>query len=333
MKRRFVFATFPLIALIGGYFLGPSPQRPHYSQALPAVPGEPGLLEKFVADKESRHQLKPENHAEIFWADSGKAKTDYAVVYLHGFSASKREGDPIHRRFAREFGCNLYLARLADHGIDTTESLMLYTADRAWESAKEALVIGKQLGRKVILMSTSTGGTLALKLAAEYPGDVHALINMSPNVALKDGAAFLLNDPWGLHIARIVLGGNYRNTGASDEFARYWNRKYRIESLTQLEELVETTMTTETFGKITQPVLNMYYYKNEDEQDPEVSVAAILDMHEALGTPIDKKKCIAFPDAGAHVIGCDLTSKDLEGVYNQIRLFATEQLQLVPAGK
>src|SRR5690606_34814128 len=143
--------------------------------------------------------------------------------------------------------CNLLLTRLADHGIDTTDALYYFTADRAWESAKEALAVGQQLGDKVILMSTSTGGTLALMLAARYPEKVHALINMSPNIAINDPAAFILNNPWGLHIARMVLGGTLRETGASEDDARYWNASYRVESLVQLQELLESSMNKETF--------------------------------------------------------------------------------------
>ena len=41
--------------------------------------------------------------------DSLKEKTEYAVVYLHGFSASQEEGDPVHYDFAKKFGCNLFL--------------------------------------------------------------------------------------------------------------------------------------------------------------------------------------------------------------------------------
>src|SRR5690606_40829618 len=133
---------------------------------MPAVPTGADALEAYVRQKENRHKLKPDNEARIVWADRAGAKTEYAVVYLHGFSASQKEGDPVHRRFAAEFGCNLYLARLADHGIDTVEALINFTTDRWWASAREALVIGKQLGDKVILMSTSTGGTMALALAA-----------------------------------------------------------------------------------------------------------------------------------------------------------------------
>jgi hypothetical protein len=64
------------------------------------------------------------------------------VVYLHGFSASQEEGDPVHYEFAQKFGCNLYLSRLEDHGVDTTQPLANVTADRLWNSAKEAYAIG-----------------------------------------------------------------------------------------------------------------------------------------------------------------------------------------------
>src|SRR5690606_14875580 len=221
---------------------------------------------------------------------------------LHGFSASKMEGDPIHRQFAKAFGCNLFLSRLSDHGIDTTETLLLFTVDRLWESAKEALAITNQLGEKVIVIGTSTGATIALKLAAEFPERVHALINLSPNVEINKDAAFLLNDPWGLYIARAVMGGQYRVTGASAEHARYWNKKYRLESLTELQELTEEVNNKALFQQITQPVLTLYYYQDETHQDPEVKVSAMLSMHEQLSTPDELKEAVAIPNAGAHVI-------------------------------
>lgn len=240
------------------------------------------------------------------------------------------EGDPVHRRFAKEFGANLYLARLADHGIDTTETLMQFSADRLWESSKEALAIGKSIGDKVILMSTSTGGTVALMLAAEYPNDVFALINMSPNIAINDPAAFLLNDPWGLQIARIVMGGNYREWIADEERMKYWNNKYRLEALVQLQELLESSMNRETFSKVKQPSLTLYYFKNEKEQDLEVKVSAMLEMNTLLATPDSLKVAIAIPNANAHVIGSSLVSKDVEGVCGNIEKFAKEKLHLKP---
>jgi pimeloyl-ACP methyl ester carboxylesterase len=325
---RIIKITLPVVLLLGLYLAGPSPDAPHYDATMPAVPSEAAALEQYIGNNESHHKIKPDNEARIVWADSSKQRTEYAVVYLHGYSASQKEGDPVHLRFAKEFHCNLYLSRLADHGIDTTESLMLFTADRLWNSAKEALAIGNAIGEKVILMSTSTGGTVALMLAAQYPDKVHSLINLSPNIALKDPAAFLLNNHWGLYIARTVLGGKYRDTESTPEEAKYWNDIYRIESLVQLEELLETSMNRETFQKIHQPSLTLYYYLNEEEQDAQVSVSAMLTMNEQLGTPPSLKVIKAIPSAGNHVIGGAIKSKDVEAVYKAIEDFALNQLQL-----
>lgn len=326
--RKWIKVTFPVLLVVALYFLGPAPEPATYEETLPSVPESPVALEEYIRRKEANHRVKPDNEATIVWLDSTRTRTEYAVVYLHGFSASREEGDPVHRRFAKNFGCNLYLPRLADHGIDTTESLMLFSADRVWDSAREALAIGKQLGEKVILMSTSTGGTLALMLATKFPDDVYALINMSPNIAINNPAAFLLNDPWGLHIARMVKGGKYNVTDASAEKSRYWNAKYRLEAVVQLQELVESSMNRKTFSAVAQPVLTLYYYRNEEEQDPEVKVSAMLEMHEQLATPDALKVAKAVPDAGAHVLGSPLSSHDVEGVYAEIEKFALEKLRL-----
>lgn len=213
--RRLVKMSSPFLLVFGLYFLGPQPEQPAYLATLPVVPDSPELLEAYVEDADREHRVKEDNEARIVWSDSTRARTKYAVIYLHGFTASQKEGDPIHTMFAKQFRCNLFLPRLRDHGIDTADALYHFTADRFWESAKQALVVGEKLGEKVIIISTSTGGTLALLLAARYPDKVHALINLSPNIAINDPAAFLLNNPWGLYIARAVMGGKYRDTGAS----------------------------------------------------------------------------------------------------------------------
>jgi len=331
-KRKFLKFIIPVVVLFVVYVLGPHPAETVYSSLMPAVPSDAAGLEAYVAQTESRHQLKPDNQARIVWADSSKQKTTYSVVYLHGFSATWKEGDPVHLRFAKKFGANLYLARLADHGVDTTETLLQYTAARSWASACEALAIGEKLGHKVILLSTSTGGTLALMLAKAFPEKVHALINLSPNIAINDDAAFLLNNPWGLQIARLVLGGDYRTTSATGEKAQYWNNKYRIESLVQLQALLEDNMTEETFAAISAPSLTLYYFKDEEHQDPEVRVSGMLEMHRQLGTPDSLKEAIAVPTAGAHVLGGALASKDVETVYQLMEKFALDKLKMLPAG-
>jgi len=329
MKRKLIFITFPIIALVGIYFLGPEPAKPKFDPTMPSVPQSPNELEKYVAIQESKHKLKPDNEARIVWNDSTKKKTEYSVVYLHGFSASQEEGNPVHRNFARKFGCNLYLARMADHGIDTVDQLINFTPDHWWMSSKEALAIGKAIGEKVIIMSTSTGGTLALMLASEYPKDVFALINMSPNIAINDPNAGLVNNPWGLQIARLVKGGKFNESPKDSLKDKYWNNPYRLEAVAQLEELLEEKMNSSTFQKIKCPSLTLYYYKNEKEQDPIVKVSAMVEMNKQLSTPDDLKETVAIPGAGGHVIGSHVVSKDIPAVEDAAEKFAIKKLNMV----
>jgi pimeloyl-ACP methyl ester carboxylesterase len=331
MSRRTLFITFPILVLIAVYFVGPTPHKNKWSKDLPTVPQSPDELDKFVANNEAKHNVKPDNEARIVWFDSTRSKTPYSVVYLHGFSASQEEGDPVHLDFAKKFGCNLYLSRLADHGIDTTEQLLNFNGDRFWQSAKEAMMIGKAIGDKVIIMSTSTGGSVALMLAGEYPDDVNALINLSPNIEVNNPTIWIANNPWGLQIARKVVGSNYQVITDFDEpRLQYWNSKYRLEAVSALQEIIEDKMNKKTFEKVKCPSLTLYYYKSETEQDPTVKVSAILEMNKELGTPDDMKVEKAIPNAGVHVIGSKLTSKDLPTVEQAIDEFATGKLKMTP---
>ena len=323
------FGIFLLILIIV-YFLGPQPPTPKYSNVIPAIPSNATQLEKYIADNEARHQLKPDNEARVLWFnDSTKEKTEYAVVYLHGFSASQKEGDPVHYDFAKKFGCNLYLARLAEHGIDTTDALANYTAEKSWRSAVEAYTIGKQLGKKIILISTSTGSTLALKLCAEFP-DIAANIMMSPNIAINDRNAWMLNNHWGLQIANLIEGKHRTSDDTTALAAQYWNRSYSTGSLVQLEELLESTMKESTFKKVTQPTLMLYYFKDKDHQDPVLKVSAMKRMFVQLGTPESLKRQVAIPNAENHVLGSPIKSKDVESVKKEIEKFAIEILKLSP---
>ena len=327
--RRFL----PLLLLPAGifilYFLGPHPSHPVYTNDLPVLSDSAKQLEQYVAVQEEKHRIKPDNEARIVWFnDTLKNITEYAIVYLHGFSASQEEGDPVHRQLAQIFGCNLYLARLAEHGIDTSDALLNYSAEGLWQTAKEAYAIGKKLGKKVILMGTSTGGTVALQLAAAFP-DIAGLVLYSPNIAINDPNAWLLNNPWGLQIARLVKGSKFNTAGHKDAaYKQYWNDTYRLEATVQLEELLETTMLPSTFNAIHQPVLALYYYKDEKHQDPVVKVSAILQMMQQLGTPDSLKRSVAMPETGNHVLASPILSKDVEGVEKETRLFFQNVMRL-----
>ncbi|SEA77617.1 alpha/beta hydrolase [Pedobacter hartonius] len=309
------------------YFLGPSPKTPVYGITLPKVP-ELKHLDNYVKIKESKLPLKPENNARIIWADQDKKQTEYAVVYLHGFSASHEEGNPAHVDFAKKYHCNLYLSRLAEHGMRSREPMLNFTAEKLWNSALEAYAIGRKLGKKVIIMSTSTGGTLSLKLASEFP-DINSLILYSPNIEINNKNSWLLNNPWGLQLARKLQGSNYVTSEVKiPQYVRFWYPRYRLEAAVQLEELTETTMVKETFEKIKQPVLLLYYYKDEQHQDNVVKVDAMLKMFAELGTPAGLKRKAAIPNAGNHVIGSAMRSGDVPLVEKETDKFANEILKI-----
>jgi pimeloyl-ACP methyl ester carboxylesterase len=181
-------------------------------------------------------------------------------------------------------------------------------------------------------MGTSTGGTNALQLAAAYPDKIHSLLLMSPNIAINNDKAWLLNNPWGLQIAKAVQGSDHvLSKDQRDIYKNYWYSRYPLKAATELQELLETTMTEETFKKIKQPLLLLYYYKDEQHQDAVVSVPAMLKMFEQIQTSSALKYKKAIPDAGDHVIGSYIKSKDVPAVEAAVDSFMRTILRLKSA--
>lgn len=324
-KRTFYFASAILLLVIV-YFLGPHPETPVYNNTLNEPPVSISGIEDYVNQKEAKLDLKKDNNAEIVWADSIGKPTEYVILYLPGFSATRMEGNPVHLDVASYFGCNLFLSRLAFHGYKTNE-FANFTAEGIWESAKEQLALAEKLGQKVIVMSTSTGGTLGLMLAAKFPDRVHSLICLSPNIRMRNPAAFLMNDPWGLQITKLVFGGDNRRIHHKQEEAKlYWDTLYPATAVVQLEELVETAMVDSTFEQVNCPTLALYYYKDEENQDQVVDVSYIPKMFDALGTAPDQKRIKALSTPGDHVIGSSIKSKDYMTVEKEVISFCEEVL-------
>ena len=98
---------------------------------------------------------------EIVWADPMiHAKTPISIVYIHGFSASKGEVRPLADEIADQLDANLFYTRLTGHGQDG--AAMTQGSVNAWiNDYEEALAIGRAIGDKVVVIATSTGGSLA----------------------------------------------------------------------------------------------------------------------------------------------------------------------------
>ena len=331
--KRFLLITGLLVAVMAvGYLLGPSA----HSDAIKDEPImlDPDLvkLEEHIAESERSANLRPDNEARIVWADSlHKVKTPYSIVYIPGFSATWAEGDPIHKQIARHFGCNLYLGRTAGHGVDSPDALKDLTPSAYAGSAERALAIGKALGEKVIVMGTSAGGMLALYLAARHP-EIDGLILYSPCIAVANPAMKLITKPWGRQILNQVFPDEHVvNSYDKPGRIRYWFPQYHSNGLLTLQTMIDEYMTPELFQKVKQPVFMGYYYKDEDHQDNVVSVPAMLEMFDQLGTSANKKEKVDFPKADAHVIASHFTSQDLNGVYQATEKFMEDVLKLRPA--
>ncbi|MEZ4957076.1 MAG: alpha/beta hydrolase [Saprospiraceae bacterium] len=325
IKKWYLIPAILILAILAG-------PRPGYSDlnlTLEELNIPLNQLDNYISEKENKiEKLKPDNEARIVWADSIR-KTPYSIVYLHGWSASQEEGDPIHEELAKRYGCNLYLSRLAGHGIDSKDSFKDLTPDELFASAKEALLIGNLIGEKTILMSCSTGGTLSNYLAANYPERVYAQLLYSPNIDIYDSSTEMLTMPWGQQIAEAIIG-QHHSFSPPEEGYKYWTTTYSSKGLICLKSLVEKTMTEDTWQKIEQPLFMGYYYKNEEEQDHTVSVAAMQDFFENVSTPADKKRKVAFPNVGVHVLLSRINSKDLESVRKESFAFMEEVLGMVP---
>ncbi|SOD96490.1 alpha/beta hydrolase [Spirosoma fluviale] len=331
--KRFFTITGLLVAAIGvSYFLGPTAKPDAVKEESIVLDPDLVKLEKSIAESEGKANLRPDNEARIIWADSlKKVKTPYSIVYIHGYSASWAEGDPIHKQIAKKFGCNLYLARTAEHGVDSPDALKDITPANFAASAERALAIGKLLGDKVIVMGTSAGGMLTLYLAAHHP-EIDGLILYSPCIATANSALKLTTGPWGKQILDQVFKGDHVvNTNYSGERAKYWFPQYHTNGLITLQTMLDRYMTPEQFQKVKQPVFMGYYYKDDEHQDKVVSVPAMLEMFDALGTPADKKQKLAFPNAGEHVIASHFTSGDLKGVYKATETFMSTVLNMPSA--
>lgn len=327
MKVLRGFAIFFL--LLGAlYLVGPRVETPELNESPVSVPSDLMSLERWITEKENAlGNVRSGNASQIIFNDSVPKKTKFSVLYLHGFTASGREGEPVHRDIAKALGANLYIPRLYGHGLEETEPMLGFNNEDFWESGKEALAVAKQLGEKVIVLGTSHGGALSLSLATDP--DIAALCLFGPNIAVYDPKAKLLSKPWGLQIARFVKGGNYHYMVTSNEEKKnYWTTKARLESLIHMQKFLDVKMRKATFKKVQAPVFLGYYYKNDSLQDQVVSVPAMLEMYDQLGTPQHLKQKKAFPEAGDHVLTSYLSTENYEAVTREVLQFLSDKLNI-----
>ncbi len=329
LKKMFLAILCILLILFAVYMLGPKPGKLQLTPEAFSLSEDLALVEQMVDKDAKTPGLKSNNASRLIWADSFPGKTDFVLLYLHGFSASPEEGYDMAVAFSRRYHCNVYLPRLFGHGLTEDEPMLNMDANQLFQSASQALAIAQKLGKQVIIMGTSTGATLALPLAAQNP-DIHSFIFYSPNFGLADPNAKWLSKPWGLQIARRITGSNNYRWETDDYGQKYWTTEYRLEGLVQLQSLLDHCVKPELFSQLKQPVFIGYYFKDEQHQDDAISVSSILTSQNWFGTPATQKWVKAFPEAEGHVICNPNSSKAFEEVQAATFSFAEEILGLSP---
>jgi pimeloyl-ACP methyl ester carboxylesterase len=184
--------------------------------------------------------------------------TPIAVVYLHGFSADRHEIEPVLTELASELGFNVFFTRLRGHGRDGP-AMAEATVEGWLDDTAEAVAIGSRIGENVVLMGTSTGGTLATWAAnrPEAADRIDGLVLVSPNYQPKDRLSRVLLYPWGSVIAGLFLGKQRCFTPENDVQEQHWTTCYPTSALSTMMALVEHVRTMDLTA-VEVPTLVLY---------------------------------------------------------------------------
>jgi pimeloyl-ACP methyl ester carboxylesterase len=241
---------------------------------------------------------------EIIWAfPASKAKTPIAIVYVHGFSASKNETRPVPDKVAAALGANLYLTRLGGHGQDG-EALANATVNDWVNDMAEAVAIGKMIGEKVIVVGVSTGAGLAT-WAANAPAlssQIDGLVFISPNYGVQAGGSFLLTMPFGEQLANMIVGKQRTFETHNDMHKRFWTWTYPTRALLPMGALTKLAAGTPVEA-INQPVLMIY-----SETDKVIRPDLIKSIAARWGGKATLMPLAKNDDPSSHVIAGDALS-------------------------
>ncbi|MBZ9898463.1 MULTISPECIES: alpha/beta fold hydrolase [unclassified Mesorhizobium] len=241
MGRRIVLAVLGLVAILAlAFVLGPRVPVDTTIRFDPAAIGDDP--QAYVARTEAAISgIRDGLEKEIIWANPMvHARTRLSIVYIHGFSASKGELRPLPDEVADQLDANLFFTRLTGHGQDG--AAMTQGSVDAWiNDYEEALAIGRAIGDKVIVISTSTGGSLAA-WAATQPGasdGVAAIAFISPNFGVKASGAGILTMRWGKQIAELVAGKERSFMPRNALHEKFWTTRYPLAATLPMQALTE----------------------------------------------------------------------------------------------
>ena len=260
----------------------------------------------YLATREARFDdITPNVAKQIIWARAPQQKTPLSLIYIHGFSASAEEIRPVPDRLATALGANLFYTHLRGHGRGSAAMDEATIAD--WmDDMGEALAIGRRLGEKTIVISSSTGGTISAVAALDPMLSAHikGFIFVSPNFGINNPFAGLLTWPLAQHWVPLILGDTRQSTSRNALNARYWTTTYPTTALLPMATLVKAVVNAD-FSTAQTPAL--FYFSTDDQVVDPANTINVASRWGDTATSITVTMG-ADDDEFSHVIAGDIVS-------------------------
>jgi len=256
---------------------------PKYTYTNKKLPSTFQAFYKSKLEESKKLNVRPRNEELLVRNVKGKSK--YAILYVHGFKASRLEGQYLVDKIAKKLNANVYYMRLPGHGTNMEDHANA-TFDRYLTDAIDATRMMNKLGKKVIIMGTSTGGLLATYIGAKYKDLVSGVVLVSPfynfaspvNRLLSFYPLFKL-----MTYLKPVVVDNDPIKNPKDNWTMVWYKKIYIRSLANLLDLTDFVKKDEIIQEVTVPTMMIYYYKDEKHQDSTASVKEMKEVYVKIG--------------------------------------------------
>lgn len=260
-RALIVLAILLATLLIGGLATRPAKLLPSTDTLTLSVDLEAYLREQEALENNA-FGVVPGAEKRVSWAGEAGAKTEYVVVYLHGFSATRQEIAPLPELLAKSLGANLFETRLTGHGRER-QRLVDIPAEEWLRDGSEALAIGKALGEKLILVGTSTGATIAVAMA-QHPqfSSVDSLVFISPNFGPAAAGSQMATGPYGPQLIRLLVGEFHEWQPANEQQGVYWTSRYPTTAIVQVMRLVN--LADELISETRVPKAMLVYSPKDD---------------------------------------------------------------------
>ena len=315
-----------VLLVLAGLALVPERALPQVPTEHPAVPLE--RFDDFVAERiaQGRSAGVRAGNEEKF-VRRRETPTPLAILYIHGFGASRAEGEGVVDGLAAALGTNVYYVRLPGHGIDK-DAHVAAKPEAYFACVEEAFHRFRPQGEKLVLFGSSAGGLLSIWLASRHPKDVDGVVVANPFFDFADPSAFLISRRIGMSIIEMLYGPE-RDAGWKTDpehrkqngYEDHWITKQHFRALHTIDDLRRSIATPEVLRRVEAPLLMFYYYADEKHQDTAASVTAMHRFFSLSGSskhPLSREVAIAD---GNHILFSDYVRTDKESIIRETRPF------------